>query len=209
MNEPNSPLPPNLPPPNPTPAGSNLTPVGTVAKKKSAKPWIWSGCGCLTLLLILAIVGFFYGARFIGQSNTFKRFSGKYDPYKGTLTTLLPEDLSSGVIKFHLVTKLDATPTWKEAGGTEAISFTYDQIAAGLIVKVKGMLVNFPSSERAQQVLKTNAKGNNVDATAKEKGLRFSAKEGEIVGWTNGSLVCIVYSDFARPPGNFENAAPF
>lgn len=205
MNEPNASPP---PPPNLPPANSGF-PAATPAPKKSAKPWLWGGCGCLTLLLILGLVCFFFGARYLGLGNTFKRYSGKYDPYKGTLTTLLPEDLSSGVIKFHLVTKVDATSTWKEAGGTEAISFTYNQIAAGLIIEVKGMLVNFPSSERAQQVLKTNAKGNNVDATAKEKGLRFSAKEGETVAWTNGSLVCIVYSGFARPAGNFERAAPF
>jgi len=208
MNESNASPPP--PPPNLPPANSGF-PAATPAAKKSAKPWLWGGCGCLTLLLILAVVCFFYGANYLGLGNTFKRFSGKYDPFKGSLATLLPDELTSGLVKFRLEAKKDETqaPTWKEKGATEAYFFRYSQVGGGVTVEVKGVLVNFPSSERAQTELKNNAKAFDATASPKDKGLRFSTKDGGTVGWTNGWLFCIARSDFAKPAGNFERATPF
>ena len=145
MNDPNSPQPPNLPPSNPVPPpGSNFAPANPTVKKKSAKPWVFGGCGCLALLLVMVGVCFFYGSRFLGLDNVMKRSAGNYDPYKGALSALFSDDLSSGLIKFHLVAKRTSTTEWKADGGTEAIAFTYNQNAAGLVVKVDGVLVNFP-----------------------------------------------------------------
>jgi len=211
MNESNAPLPPNLPPspPDSPSAGSNLHPADPATKKRSAKPWLWGGCGCLTLVLILALVGFFYGSRYLGLGNTFKRYSGQYDPYKGSLATLLPEELASGIVKFRLVTKKDQTSSWKEKGATEAYSFRYNQIGGGATTEVTGVLVNFSSSERAQAELKDGLVAFEATASPKEKGLRFSTKDGGSVGWTNGSLYCVVRSEFSKPAANFERAAPF
>jgi hypothetical protein len=211
MNEPNAPLPPNLPPlpPNSPSAGSTLHPAEPAQKKRSAKPWLWGGCGCLTLVLILALVGFFYGSRWLGLGNTFKRYSGEYDPFKGSLATLLPDELAGGIVKFRLKTKNDETRSWKKKGAIEAYSFRYDQIGGGVTTEVVGVLVNFPSSERAQAELKDGLVAFDSTASPKGKGLRFSTKDGGSVGWTNGSLYCVVRSDFAKPAGNFEKAAPF
>lgn len=209
MNESNTPPPPNSPPPPPAPSGSTLPPDSPAAKKKSAKPWLWGGCGCLTLLLMLAFVGFFYGTQYLGLGNTFKRSLGNFDPYKGSLVTLLPDDLAGGAVKFRLAAKKNENSNWKEKGATEAYFFRYNQLGAGVTVEVKGVLVNFPSSERAQTELKNNAKAFDATATPKDKGLRFSTKEGDTVGWTNGSLFCLARSDFAKPAGNFERAVPF
>jgi hypothetical protein len=209
MTDPNTPQPPNLQPSEPTLPGSRVAPTHPVTKKKSAKPWLFGGCGCLALLLVIAVVCFFYGFRFLGLNNIIKRSSGNYDPYKGALAAVLPEDLSSGLIKFHLAAKRDATSQWKEDGATEAIGFTYNQTAAGLVIKIDGALVNFPSSQQAQAVLKRFASEKKANTSAKGNGLRFSTKEGETVGWTNGSLLCMAMSGFAKPAGNFEEAAPF
>jgi hypothetical protein len=50
---------------------------------------------------------------------------------------------------------------------------------------------------------------NQGTLTAKGKGKKFTAKNGAIAGWTNGSIMCLVTSSFAKPAGNFEEAAPF
>jgi hypothetical protein len=168
MNEPNAPLPP--PPPHSSLPGSNLNQPDPTTKKRSAKPWLWGGCGCLTLVLILALVGFFYGSRYLGLGNTFKRYSGQYDPYKGSLATLLPEELAGGIVKFHLVTKVDQTASWKEKGATEAYFFRYNQIGGGVTTEVKGVLVNFPSSERAQAELKDGLTALRRRPVQKKKG---------------------------------------
>ena len=209
MADPDTPQPPNLPPSDPTPPGSHVAPANPAAKKKSATPWLFGGCGCLALLLIIAVVCFFYGSRFLGLNNIIKRSSGNYDPYKGALAALLPADLDSGIIKFHLAAKRNATTEWKADGATEAIGFTYNQTASGLSVKVDGALINFPSSQQAQAALKRYASEQKANTSAKGNGLRFSTKEGEVVGWTNGSLLCMAMSGFAKPAGNFEAAAPF
>ncbi|MEN3369585.1 MAG: hypothetical protein V7609_1728 [Verrucomicrobiota bacterium] len=210
MTEANNP-PPNPPPPPLTPSGSILPPASPVAKKKSAKPWLWGGCGCLTLLLILAVVGLLCGYRYLGLSNALKRSSGNYDPYKGALTALLPEDLSRGGMKILLVTKKDSMDTyWKDAGATEVMGFTYNQNKKEWDVEAIGVLANFPSWEQAQAALKRYASEKKATPTSKEKGLRVSLMNDQIIGWTNGSLLCVVGSGwFPGPAKIFEGAAPF
>jgi len=42
------------------------------------------------------------------------------------------------------------------------------------------------------------------------KGSSFAAENGKIVGWTNGSLMCLVKSSAGtKPAGNFKEAVPF
>jgi hypothetical protein len=62
MNEPSNPVPPNLPPTNPPsspaqpPVSPPPAPMSAPRAKKSAMPWVLGGCGCLTLLFIIAAI---------------------------------------------------------------------------------------------------------------------------------------------------------
>lgn len=94
-------------------------------------------------------------------------------------------------------------------GAIEAKAFTYTQEAAGVSVQVDGVLVNFPSSQQAEKGLREAAGEVSASVVNKGKWQRFSTKDGGTVGWTNGSVMCLVKSQFAKPAGNFEEAAPF
>lgn len=139
--------------------------------------------------------------------DNISRNSSSFNPYKGSLSELLRPEISSLSIKFKLVGTRDTLS--QHTGAIEAKAFTYTQEAAGVGVQVDGVLVNFPSAEQAQTKLRSVASEVGANVVSKGKGQRFSTKDGGTVGWTNGSVMCLVKSQFAKPAGNFEEAAPF
>jgi len=143
---------------------------------------------------------------FVG--NKAKRATAKFDPYKGSVAALLPEEMSDSGMKFKRTGTTDRTDSWKSEGATEAVGFTYNQILI-VIVKIDGALINFPSSADAAAALKATATEKGGTVIAKGKGQRFTAQNGKIVGWTNGSLMCLVVGGTDPAAGNFEKAAPF
>jgi hypothetical protein len=137
-----------------------------------------------------------------------KRSAREFDPYKGSLAALLPAEFSDSLIKFKRTAISDKTSTWKEEGAVEAVSFSYDLVSI-VIVKLEGQLLNFASSADAVGALKAIAEKNGATVTPKGDGRRFSARNGKLVGWTNGSLMCVVMGGTDPAAGNFEKAAPF
>ncbi len=157
---------------------------------------------CLLILLLFALgCGTFV--------KNFKRSSTNYDPYGGSLSELLPPEISSLRVKFKSQGTRDTTADYKGAA-KEAKGFTYIQEAAGIGVQVDGALVNFNSAAIAKEQLRKTASEVKGAITNKDKGLRFTAENGKIVGWTNGSLMCLVQSSTGtKPASNFEEAVPF
>lgn len=142
-------------------------------------------------------------------TKNFKRSSGNYDPYTGSLSELLPSEISSLRVTFKSQGTRDTTADYKGAA-KEAKAFTYMQEAAGIGVQVDGALVNFNSAATAKEQLQKVADEVKGTITNKDKGLRFTAENGKIVGWTNGSLMCLVKSSAGtKPAENFEEAVPF
>lgn len=139
--------------------------------------------------------------------DNISRNSSSFDPYKGSLSELLRPEISSLAVKFKLIGTRDMLS--QHPGAKEAKAFTYTQEAAGVSVQVDGVLVNFSSAEQAQTKLRAVATEVGANVVSKGKGQRFSTKDGGTVGWTNGSVMCLVKSQFAKPAGNFEEAAPF
>lgn len=135
-----------------------------------------------------------------------KKSSTSFNPYKGQLNELLKSEISSSLVKFKLVGTEDADTY---PGATEAKAFTYMQEGAGVSIKVDGALANYPTAAQAEVELGVIAKKNKGTLTKKNGGLRFVTPDGNTVAWTNGSLLCIVTSGFARPATNFEESAPF
>jgi len=134
-----------------------------------------------------------------------KKSTTAFNPYKGALTELLKTEMSTGLIKFKLVATRDVAASY--AGATEAKAFTYTQEGAGVSIKVDGALANYPSAAQANAQIAEMAK--NQTLTKKSGGQRLVSPNGNTVAWTNGSLLCIVTSGFAKPASNFETAAPF
>lgn len=130
-----------------------------------------------------------------------------FTPYKGKLNELLKTELSSGLIKFKLVATTDVAGSY--TGATEAKGFTYMQEGGGVSVKVDGALVNYPSASQADTRLAEFARKSNGTLEKKNGGQRLTTPDGKTVAWTNGSLLCIVTSGFAKPATNFESSAPF
>jgi hypothetical protein len=139
--------------------------------------------------------------------DNISRNSSSFDPYKGSLSDLLRPEISNLSIKFKLVGTRDMLS--QHPGASEAKAFTYTQEAAGVSVQVDGVLVNFTSSQQAEKRLKEIAADVTASVVSKGKWQRFSTKDGGTVGWTNGSVMCLVKSQFAKPAGNFEESAPF
>ncbi len=136
-----------------------------------------------------------------------KKSTTDFTPYKGKLNELLKTEISSGLIKFKLVATTDVVGSY--AGATEAKGFTYMQEGGGVSVKVDGALVNYPTASQAETRLAEFAKKSNSTPAKKNGGQRLTAPDGKTVAWTNGSLLCIVTSGFAKPATNFESSAPF
>jgi hypothetical protein len=156
----------------------------------------------LAILMILPLV-LGCGA----MKNAVRRSSTDFNPYKGSLTDLLKPEISGSLVKFKSKGSRDVSADYP--GSIEAKGFTYMQEGAGVEVQVDGALVNFPTAAAAETRLAEIADENQGTVETKGKGKKFTAKKGSLVGWTNGSIMCIVASNFARPAGNFEEAAPF
>ncbi|MGI8467913.1 MAG: hypothetical protein ACR2N3_05620 [Pyrinomonadaceae bacterium] len=139
------------------------------------------------------------------MSNIAKKSSTNFNPYQGKLSELLPEELSSGLIKFKLVGVVDNSTF---TGSTEAKGFTYMQDAAGVEIKVDGALANYPTASAANAEITDIAKKFQGTLTTKGDGQRFLGTDGTLA-WTNGSLLCIVKAGVAKAATNFEDAAPF
>src|SRR6185436_743981 len=133
-----------------------------------------------------------------------KKSTTAYSPYKGGLNELLKSEMSTGVIKFKLEATRDIS---SYQGATEAKGFTYMQEGGGVSVKVDGALANYPSASQANAKLAEIAMKNTL--TNKSGGQRLASPDGKTIAWTNGSLLCVVTSGFAKPATNFETAAPF
>ena len=133
-----------------------------------------------------------------------KKSTTAYNPYKGGLNELLKSEMSTGLIKFKLEATRDIS---SYEGATEAKGFTYMQEGGGVSVKVDGALANYPSAAQANAKLASIAMKNTL--TNKSGGQRLASPDGKTVAWTNGSLLCVVISGFAKPATNFETAAPF
>ena len=155
----------------------------------------------VTLIFLLLVLG-------CGRlKDNISRNSSSFNPYKGSLSELLRPEISSLSIKFKLIGTRDLLS--QHPGAAEAKGFSYTQEAAGVSVQVDGVLVNFTSSQQAEAKLRAVASEIGANIVSKGKGQRFSTKDGGTVGWTNGSVMCLVKSQFAKPAGNFEEAAPF
>lgn len=157
------------------------------------------------ILVALIILPLILGCGMI--KNSIQRNSSSYDPYKGSLTDLLKPEISGSLVKFKSKGSRDAAADYP--GSTEAKGFTYMQEGAGVEVPVDGALVNYPTAAMAETKLSEIAGENEGTMTTRGKGKKFTAKKGSLVGWTNGSIMCLVASNFAKPAGNFEEAAPF
>lgn len=157
---------------------------------------------CL-LILLLFVLGC---GTFV---KNFKRSSSNFDPYSGSLSELLQSEFSSLRVKFKSEGTRDTTADYK-GEAKESKAFTYIQEAAGVGVQVDGVLVNFNSAAIAKEQLQKVAGEVKGAIANKDKGLRFTAENGKIVGWTNGSLMCLVKSSAGtKPAANFEEAVPF
>ena len=155
----------------------------------------------VTLIFLLLVLG-------CGQlKNSISRNSSNFDPYKGSLSDLLKPEISGSLVKFKLGGTRDLMS--QHPGATEAKGFTYLQEAAGVSVQVDGLLVNYPSSQQAEARLRTVAAEVGATVVKKGKWQRFNTKDGATVGWTNGSIMCLAKSGFAKPASNFEESAPF
>ena len=139
--------------------------------------------------------------------NRMSRNSSSFDPYKGSLSDLLKPDFSGSLVKFKLNGTLDRLA--ENPGASEATGFTYLQDAAGVSVQVDGLLANYPSAQQAETRLRKVAAEVGATVVQKGKYQRFSTKDGATVGWTNGSVMCLAKSGFAKPASNFEEYAPF
>lgn len=155
----------------------------------------------VTLIFLLLVLGC---GRF---KDNMSRNSSSFAPYKGSLSELLRPELSSLSVNFKMVGTRDALS--EHPGASEAKGFSYTQEGAGVSVQVDGVLVNFTSSQDAEKRLRDVAVEVGASVVSKGKWQRFSTKDGGTVGWTNGSIMCLVKSQFAKPAGNFEEAAPF
>jgi hypothetical protein len=134
-----------------------------------------------------------------------KKSTTAYSPYKGPLNELLKTEMSTGLIKFKLVATRDVLSSY--AGATEARGFSYTQEGGGVSINVDGALANYPSVTQANAHIVEM--GKKYTLTKKSGGQRLSSADGKTVAWTNGSLLCVVTSGFAKPATNFETAAPF
>jgi len=141
------------------------------------------------------------------MKNITERNFSDFNPYKGSVSDLLKPELSGSLVTFKFIGSRDITADYK--GAVEAKGFTYMQESGGIGAQVEGALVNFSSVADAEAYLAEISAENKGTLSKKGQGKRFTAKEGSIVGWTNGSILCVVTSSFAKPAGNFENAAPF
>lgn len=133
-----------------------------------------------------------------------------YDPYKGSLKNLLPNEPSVGLIKF----KLSTSQTTEFEGATDAVKASYTMQAGTISMPVELTVANFPSSRDAAAAVEAFANKHDFSLESKTKGgttvgQRLTFGEGKQIMWSNGSLQCLASSDFAKTTSNLEEALPF
>lgn len=143
-----------------------------------------------------------------GLGNILKRNTTSFDPYTGGLNELLPSEMSITILKFKLTGTRDTHSNYPDA--KEAKGFTYMQEAGGIGVQLDGALVNFNSSAEANAQLSKIAAELNATVEKNSRGLNFTAEDRKTIGWTHGSIMCLVISSAGtKPASNFKEAAPF
>lgn len=158
------------------------------------------------LLVVLVILPVILGCSIFKNAMS-KNNSAKFNPYTGSLTELLQPEIKGAIVTFNFKGSRDTLSIFP--GAKEARGFTYMQDGAGVQVQVDGAIVNYPSAADAEASLAKEAARYSAALTDRGKGKKFSAQNGSVVAWTNGTIICLVKSQFAKPAGNFEEAAPF
>ena len=175
--------------------------------KSENKQYLQKHSGINKIIKSLTPVALIFLMLVLGCGN-FKNLSQKSvqkNPYNGKLSDLLPEELSSGMIKFKLV---GIAENDSMTGSTEAKRFTYVQQGAGVEIELNCALGNYPTAAMANEKLAEYAQKSGATLTKKGDGQRFVNSKGSIF-WTNGSLLCLIIPGVAKAGTNFEDAALF
>src|SRR6266404_5561742 len=130
--------------------------------------------------------------------------ANNFDPYKGSLKDLLPNDPSVGLIKF----KLDSSQPSDFDGATEGIKASYTMQAGTISLPVELTVANFPSSRDAAAAVEAFANKHGLVVETKSGGKRLTWSDGKSIMWSNGSLQCLATSSFAKTTSNLEEALP-
>lgn len=132
-----------------------------------------------------------------------------YDPYKGSIKDLLPNEPSVGLIKF----KLDTSQSDDLDGAQEAVKANYTMQAGSISVPVVLQVGNYASSQEAEARMQAFADKHGLSLESKTKGgtrgKRLTWGDGKAIMWSNGSLQCLATSSFAKTTSNLEEALPF
>jgi hypothetical protein len=133
-----------------------------------------------------------------------------YDPYKGSLKSLLPNEPSVGLINF----KLDTSQSDDLDGAQEAVKANYTMQAGSISVPVQLQVANFASAREAEAAMQAFASKHDLVLESKTKGgtkvgQRLTWGEGKAIMWSNGSIQCLARSDFSKTTSNLEEALPF
>jgi len=158
----------------------------------------------LTIVVLLTLA-----CRFFGLGGT-TIVSSDLDPYKGQVATLLPKEAGDSVIKF----KLDSSQPTSFPGAKEAVKADYTMQAGSIGVKAQLTIVNFASRQEAEAAMQAFATSHNLTLENKTKngktvGKRLVYNDGKAIMWSNGSLQCLSFSDFAKTSSNLEDALQF
>jgi hypothetical protein len=128
-----------------------------------------------------------------------------YNPYKGSLKDLLPNEPSVGLIKF----KLDTSQSDDLDGAQEAVKANYTMHAGAISVPVILQVGNYASSQEAAAKMQAFAEKHGLVLETKSGGKRLTWDDGKAIMWSNGSLQCLARSDFPKTTSNLEEALPF
>lgn len=128
-----------------------------------------------------------------------------YNPYKGSLKSLLPSEPSVGLIKFSL----DNSQGDDLDGAQEAIKANYTMHAGAITVPVVLQVGNFGSAEEATSRMQAFADKHGLVLETKSGGKRLTWGDGKTIMWSHGSLQCLATSSFAKTTSNLEEALPF
>lgn len=128
------------------------------------------------------------------------------NPYHGPLEELVPKEKSLGLIKFKQTTLRHIA----FQGAQDAVEAVYESSAGSIVVGAQLKVANFPSSQAAEAAIQLAAKEKAAVLQTKTKsgrsvGQRFTAQNGQAIVWTNGSLLYIPYSQFARTTSNLQD----
>lgn len=136
-------------------------------------------------------------------------YSEKFNPYTGALLSLLENEIKNGQTEtFKHQESSDATP--QNPKSKEARRFTYlHQIEGKQTNKVSGVIANFPTAELAEAELSKLATEMKVPITRRVNGKKIISKDGKFIGWTNGTIACVIQSDSPESVDTFAHTAPF